>query len=138
MTPSAPYDASVLLNEHAFRGQARARLLAAPIPAADAHTSPSDYDLNPEYPAPRPETLKPAAVLVPILSGAGLNVLLTERTEHLSAHGGQIAFPGGKIDPGEGHWIRHCGKPAKKPGSTPRSWNRSASSIPIAPAPGFW
>lgn len=102
MTPGAPYDASLFLDEHAFRGRARARLLAAPVLAADALTSPSDYDLNPEYPAPHPETLKPAAVLVPILAGAELTVLLTERTGHLSAHAGQIAFPGGKIDAGEG------------------------------------
>ena len=28
-----------------------------------------------------------------------LRVLLTQRTEHLKSHAGQIAFPGGKIDP---------------------------------------
>ncbi len=51
-----------------------------------------------------PENLKPmpAAVLVPIINRAsGLSVLLTQRTETLSKHPGQIAFPGGRIDPNE-------------------------------------
>jgi 8-oxo-dGTP pyrophosphatase MutT (NUDIX family) len=29
----------------------------------------------------------------------GLTVLLTQRTAHLNSHSGQIAFPGGKVDP---------------------------------------
>ena len=45
--------------------------------------------------------LKPAAVLVPILHGAEPGVMLTKRTATLSSHAGQVAFPGGRIDPGE-------------------------------------
>lgn len=41
----------------------------------------------------------PAAVLVPIVLGAEPSVLLTKRTAHLSAHAGQVSFPGGRIDP---------------------------------------
>ena len=41
-----------------------------------------------------------AAVLVPLVERpAGLTVLLTERTTNLSTHSGQVAFPGGKVDP---------------------------------------
>ena len=41
-----------------------------------------------------------AAVLVPLVQhGDGLSVLLTQRTAHLPTHAGQIAFPGGKVDP---------------------------------------
>ncbi len=41
-----------------------------------------------------------AAVLVPLVDHpAGLTVLLTERTANLSTHSGQVAFPGGKVDP---------------------------------------
>jgi 8-oxo-dGTP pyrophosphatase MutT (NUDIX family) len=29
---------------------------------------------------------------------AGLNVVLTRRTQHLARHAGQIAFPGGRVD----------------------------------------
>lgn len=40
-----------------------------------------------------------AAVLIPLVDRpAGLTVLLTQRTSHLSSHSGQIAFPGGKVD----------------------------------------
>jgi 8-oxo-dGTP pyrophosphatase MutT (NUDIX family) len=42
---------------------------------------------------------KPAAVLVPIVLRANEpTMLLTQRTDHLSSHAGQIAFPGGRID----------------------------------------
>lgn len=43
-----------------------------------------------------------ASVLIALLQGgrttAGLSVLLTQRTERMSTHSGQIAFPGGKAD----------------------------------------
>ena len=42
-----------------------------------------------------------AAVLVPIVHGAMPGILLTKRTSTLSSHAGQVAFPGGRIDPGE-------------------------------------
>jgi 8-oxo-dGTP pyrophosphatase MutT (NUDIX family) len=49
---------------------------------------------------PREErTLMPAAVLVPLVQRAtGLTVLLTQRTDHLIHHGGQISFPGGRVE----------------------------------------
>lgn len=41
-----------------------------------------------------------AAVLVPIVDRAdGLSVLLTQRSAHLKNHGGQISFPGGRVEP---------------------------------------
>jgi 8-oxo-dGTP pyrophosphatase MutT (NUDIX family) len=88
-------------DERSFRRQAEAGLRPAPLAVEEAGASPSDYDLNPGYPAPAPHTLKPAAVLVPVIAGPDLRVLLTERTQELPDHAGQIAFPGGKIDPGE-------------------------------------
>jgi 8-oxo-dGTP pyrophosphatase MutT (NUDIX family) len=42
---------------------------------------------------------RPAAVLVGIVNRPEPTVLLTLRTSDLSSHAGQIAFPGGKIDP---------------------------------------
>jgi 8-oxo-dGTP pyrophosphatase MutT (NUDIX family) len=47
--------------------------------------------------APPAVPLTPASVLVPlVMRPDGLTVLLTQRTQHLAAHGGQISFPGGK------------------------------------------
>lgn len=41
-----------------------------------------------------------AAVLIGLRnSDAGPSVMLTQRTGHLNSHAGQVAFPGGKIDP---------------------------------------
>jgi 8-oxo-dGTP pyrophosphatase MutT (NUDIX family) len=43
-----------------------------------------------------------AAVLIPLVMQAnGLTVLLTQRTDHLHDHAGQISFPGGRMDPGD-------------------------------------
>ncbi|MBU3602466.1 CoA pyrophosphatase [Polynucleobacter sp. AM-25C3] len=43
-----------------------------------------------------------AAVLIPLLlKSDGLSVLLTQRTDHLHDHAGQISFPGGRMDPGD-------------------------------------
>ena len=43
-----------------------------------------------------------AAVLIPlVLQEEGLSVLLTQRTNHLRDHAGQISFPGGRMDPGD-------------------------------------
>jgi len=42
----------------------------------------------------------PAAVLVPLVRRKeGLTVLLTQRTDHLPKHAGQVSFPGGKSEP---------------------------------------
>ena len=50
-----------------------------------------------------PEKLTPAAVLMPLIDRAdGMTVLLTQRTAHLSAHAGQISFPGGRFEAGDG------------------------------------
>lgn len=40
-----------------------------------------------------------AAVLIPIVMRDEPTILLTERTAHLSTHSGQVAFPGGRVDP---------------------------------------
>ena len=48
------------------------------------------------------DAAKPAAVLIGLIERPhGTTVLLTERATHLRSHSGQVAFPGGKIDPGE-------------------------------------
>lgn len=71
-------------------------LLAARIRRDDGGTVRGDHDLNPDT---RPAgALKPAAVLVPVVTHAELTVVLTRRTDHLAHHPGQISFPGGHVD----------------------------------------
>lgn len=66
--------------------------------AAFRHAIRGDHDLNPGLTRPSTE-LRPAAVLVPLVNHAqGMAVLLTQRTAHLTAHAGQISFPGGRIE----------------------------------------
>jgi 8-oxo-dGTP pyrophosphatase MutT (NUDIX family) len=49
-----------------------------------------------------PATLRPAAVLVPIVARpAGPTFLFTERASAMRHHGGQTAFPGGAVEPGD-------------------------------------
>ncbi len=45
--------------------------------------------------------LTEAAVLVAVTDRAEPGVILTQRTETLRRHAGQVAFPGGRLDPGE-------------------------------------
>jgi 8-oxo-dGTP pyrophosphatase MutT (NUDIX family) len=48
----------------------------------------------------RTTPLRDAAVLIPVIDhGRDASVLLTKRAETLRAHTGQVAFPGGRIDP---------------------------------------
>ncbi len=82
-----------------FNVEAVGRALGA-VEAAQS----SDYDLNPELvPLLDPERrLLPAAVLVPLVErGSRVNVILTRRAHGLRRHGGQVAFPGGRVDPGD-------------------------------------
>lgn len=78
----------------------RTRFSAAFSPGKP-HLETGDHMLDLQR-APPQKVLKPAAVLIPIVQHeAGATVLLTQRNATLSAHAGQIAFPGGKVDAGD-------------------------------------
>lgn len=83
-------DAAGLREMHGFASEARLRQCFAggrrvePIATGDGHLW------------RQAEELRPAAVLVPVVRReTGLTVLLTQRTDHLYDHAGQISFPGG-------------------------------------------
>jgi 8-oxo-dGTP pyrophosphatase MutT (NUDIX family) len=86
-----------------FFERARSRLrLEVPPALTDpkAEGARGDLDLNPGmWELAGVSATKPAAVLVPIVDRHEPTVLLTIRTEKLASHAGQVAFPGGKIDP---------------------------------------
>jgi 8-oxo-dGTP pyrophosphatase MutT (NUDIX family) len=86
-----------------FFDRARARLNRDVPPALTDDSLPGvrgDLDLDPEmWARAGVKATKPAAVLVPVVARPEPAVLLTQRTPDLRSHSGQIAFPGGKIDP---------------------------------------
>ena len=86
-----------------FFDRARARLtLEVPQALTDpaALGARGDLDLNPAlWERAGVSATKPAAVLVPIVDRDEPTVILTIRTQELANHAGQVAFPGGKIDP---------------------------------------
>jgi len=62
----------------------------------------SDFDLNRDVVLPPGRRLRPAAVLLGLQPAPdGPRVLLTRRAAGLRHHPGQIAFPGGRADPGD-------------------------------------
>lgn len=73
----------------------RHRLIREPAPAEKIAAPATSDDALDLVAGP----LRPAAVLVPIIHGPEPGVLLTLRTAHLRAHAGQVAFPGGRIEP---------------------------------------
>ncbi|GAA4328016.1 CoA pyrophosphatase [Variovorax defluvii] len=77
--PAAQFDARSL----------RARFATPPAWTPELRREPRMYDRAPAQ----------AAVLVPIVMREEPTVLLTERTANLSTHSGQVAFPGGRVDP---------------------------------------
>ena len=88
----------------------RARL-ATPAPPRPPQRGTIEVDNPPSLAAPfgsdegwtlADQPLVPAAVLVSFLQGRERGVLLTKRTAHLNKHAGQVSFPGGRIDPGDG------------------------------------
>ena len=86
-----------------FFERARRRLSLA-VPAAltdpDAPAIRGDLDLDPEaWKKAGVIASRPAAVLVAVVALPVPVVILTQRTTDLTSHAGQIAFPGGKIDP---------------------------------------
>jgi 8-oxo-dGTP pyrophosphatase MutT (NUDIX family) len=63
--------------------------------------SPAEKPLVGDLPELRLKADMQAAVLVAITDRPEPGVILTVRREHLRTHAGQIAFPGGRVDPNE-------------------------------------
>ncbi|QEL65557.1 hypothetical protein OTERR_20810 [Oryzomicrobium terrae] len=81
--------------------QPAAPVLIPPVLADLRHALQSEpYQSEIREPGVEPSGLRAAAVLFPIVRHEGTpSVLLTQRTSHLSAHPGQISFPGGQVEP---------------------------------------
>ena len=90
----APDPAAMTADD--FRKLVRDRVAQLPRDAGDH----GDHLLNPDFRKwVMQRAVRHAAVLIPVVPrDDGLAVILTKRTEHLTSHSGQIAFPGGKVD----------------------------------------
>ncbi|MFB2550627.1 CoA pyrophosphatase [Ensifer soli] len=94
MTPSS-------LTAGDFRRRA---LMQSGSPVDVAWREHGDFLLNPEIvPTLEALALRDAAVLVPVVdTGGEARVIFTKRTDTLRKHSGQVAFPGGAVDPEDG------------------------------------
>lgn len=80
-----------------FLSRARAEL--TPIGAPERFSEEGDLDL---YADMEERAVRRAGVLVGLVPRVqGPTVLLTERPTTMASHPGQVAFPGGKVDPGD-------------------------------------
>lgn len=102
MQPTQRADAAA--DEFFARARARLSLREWLVPF-DVDVEPAtlrgDHMLNPDtVPSlERLKALREAAVLIPVMRHAGgPTVLLTQRTDELPSHAGQVAFPGGKLE----------------------------------------
>jgi 8-oxo-dGTP pyrophosphatase MutT (NUDIX family) len=103
MTGAFDTTGETIVPGHEFFDRARARLTLAVPPALTDPSLPAprgDLDLDPAMWEQAGVTAsRPAAVLIPVIDRAEPGVILPQRTPNLPSHPGQIAFPGGKIDP---------------------------------------
>lgn len=92
----------------------------------EAHFGPADAD--------RTE----AAVLIPFTDRPQPGVILTQRPQWLRSHGGQVAFPGGKIDPGDADAVSAALREAEEElGIAPRDVRVVGTTAPYHSGSGY-
>jgi 8-oxo-dGTP pyrophosphatase MutT (NUDIX family) len=84
----------MLVDEIVRRVRERSIRLASGLPVAPL---PVDSDFQLSGIGERPEIYRSASVLVPIVNRTpDVTILLTQRTDDMPSHAGQVAFPGGR------------------------------------------
>lgn len=103
------------------------------VPAGPAWNLDELRDLLPARAA-----LADAAVLVPLLDEGGTRVILTRRHDGLRHHGGQVSFPGGRVDPGDAGPLAAALREAEEEIGLPRGAARVLGYLdPLATISGF-
>jgi 8-oxo-dGTP pyrophosphatase MutT (NUDIX family) len=99
----------------------------------------SDFDLTPGgWAGAADQPTKPAAVLIGLVQReAGVNVLLTRRSDNLRNHTGQVALPGGRMDDGERPWETALREAHEVVGLEPRFVSLVGLSTPYQTGTGY-
>jgi 8-oxo-dGTP pyrophosphatase MutT (NUDIX family) len=99
----------------------------------------SDFDLTPGGWSGVPiDKLTPAAVLIGLVEReAGPTVLLTRRSDTMRSHTGQVALPGGRVDPGERPWETALREAHEEVGLEPRFVSLLGLSTPYQTGTGY-
>jgi 8-oxo-dGTP pyrophosphatase MutT (NUDIX family) len=124
---------SAIHDLRAWIGERLDPLEATPAPL----TPPIDFDANLQPGLGKPPNI-PAAVLIGLVERPeGLTVLLTRRADTLRKHTGQIAFPGGRMDPGETPWQTALREAQEEIGLDPATVTLAGLSQQVAIGTGF-
>lgn len=87
---------------------------------------------------PARAALADAAVLVPLMGEHDTRVILTRRHDGLRNHGGQVSFPGGRVDPGDDGPVAAALREAEEEIGLPRRDARLLGYLdPLATVSGF-
>jgi 8-oxo-dGTP pyrophosphatase MutT (NUDIX family) len=108
-------------------------------PAADGRPPRSDFDLTPGgWPGLSTDPPRPAAVLIGLVQReAGVNILLTRRSDTMRSHTGQVALPGGRQDDGEKPWETALREAHEEVGLEPRFVRLIGLSTPYHTGSGY-
>ena len=98
----------------------RSRFLSPPVWSPERNTEKIFVNRQPAM----------AAVLIPLVMRRELMLLLTQRTDNLSTHPGQIAFPGGRTDDTDLHAADTAMREAEEEIALPRSHVEVLGNLP--------